>query len=619
MDNLFLSDALLLKVEKPARYIGQEVNSIMKNPEAIDVRFGLCFPDVYEIGMSHVGLSILYDYMNRREDTWCERVFSPWVDLDEIMETEHIPLFTLESQQPIKEMDFLGFTITYEMAYTNVLRLLDLGQVPLKSADRSEDDPIVCAGGPCVYNPEPISDFIDFFYIGEGEVALDQIIDTYKDHKAKGGTRLEYLEKIASIDGIYVPAFYDVAYNEDGTIASFKPNNPHAKEQVKKMIVMNFTESRYPLKPLVPYVQTVHDRVVLELFRGCSRGCRFCQAGMIYRPVREKDVEILKSQAIEIVKNTGHDEISLISLSSSDYSQLNTLATHLIEAPELEHVNLSLPSLRIDDFSIDLMSKVQDVKKSSLTFAPEAGSQRMRNVINKNISEEDILQGSSDAFRGGWNRVKLYFMLGLPTETEEDVLAIPKLGQDIVNKWFEMPKELRKQRLQVVISTAFFIPKAFTPFQWMGQDTSEQFMEKASMINQAVNKKNIKYNSHDANTSRIEGVLARGDRKLNDVILNVYQQGAKYDAWTEHFDINKWNKAFEACDIDASFYNERTRSFDEILPWDFIDIGVKKSFMQEEYEKAVQGETTVNCMEGCTNCGAMCFEGGICYAPKTKV
>ena len=619
MDKLFLSDAVLLGIEKPARYIGQEVNAIVKDKSSVDIRFGMCFPDVYEIGMSHVGLSILYDLLNKREDTWCERIFNPWVDLDKVMEEKSLPLFGLESQEPIKDLDIIGITIQYEMAYTNILRVLDLGQIPLESKDRSEDDPIICAGGPCVYNPEPIADFIDFFYIGEGEVALDEVLDLYKANKAKGGSRKSYLEMIAELDGIYVPAFYDVTYNEDGTIASFLPNNDHAKASVKKLIMMEMTESRYPLKPIVPYVQTVHDRVVVELFRGCSRGCRFCQAGMIYRPVREKDVETLKAQAKEIVKNTGHDEISLISLSSSDYSELYELASDLIDAPELEHVNLSLPSLRIDDFSIDLMSKVQDVRKSSLTFAPEAGSQRMRDVINKNITEEDILGGCSEAFRGGWNRVKLYFMLGLPTETQEDVEAIAKLGDAITEEWFKMPKEMRRQKLQVVLSTSFFIPKPFTPFQWFGQNTSKEFLGKASSINKSVNKRNIKYNSHDAETSRIEGILARGDRKLNKVILEVYKLGARYDAWSEYFDVKKWNTAMETCGIDGAFYNERNRRYEEILPWDFIDIGVKKSFLYDEWLLAEKAATTVNCMEGCTNCGAMSFEGGICYASKTKV
>jgi len=616
MKDLFLNDDILLQVEKPARYVGGEVNAIYKHLASIDIRFALCFPDIYEIGMSHVGLSILYNFLNERSDTWCERVFSPWIDLDQILEERNLPLFSLESQTPLKEFDFIGFTVQYEMCYTNILRVLELSNVPIDRRDRREEDPIVCAGGPCVYNPEPISDFIDFFYIGEGEVALDDIMVLYKTHQAQGGKRKDFLKKVAKINGVYVPALYTVTYNEDGTIASFIGIDETVPNPVKKQVVMNLGPAKYPMKPIVPYIQTVHDRVVLELFRGCSRGCRFCQAGMIYRPVREKDVEVLKQQGIEMIKNTGHNEISLISLSSSDYSALNELATHLIKAPELKHVNLSLPSLRIDDFSIDLMQKVQDVRKSSLTFAPEAGSQRMRDVINKNISEEDILQGSLEAFKGGWNRVKLYFMLGLPTETEEDVLAIPKLAQDIVATWYQLPKEKRNKRLQVVVSTSFFIPKPFTPFQWMAQSTSEEFLKKAEMIYKNINRKNIKYNSHDAHTSRIEGILARGDRRLNKVILTAYKKGARYDAWSEHFNVALWDEAFAEHGIDSRFYNERERLEDEILPWDFIDVGVKKQFLYHEYQQALKEETTINCMDGCTHCGATCYGGGICYVRK---
>jgi len=617
MKQLMLSDEILLSVEKPARYIGDEFNSVKKNLDNIDIRFALCFPDLYEIGMSNVGLSILYNFLNCREDTYCERVFSPWVDLEEHMRKENIPLFSLESQDPINKFDFIGFTLQYEMIYTNIINSLDLANIPVYSRDRSENDPIICAGGPCAYNPEPIAEFIDFFYIGEGESNLSQVLDIYKKYKQKNNSKDEFLKEIATIEGIYVPKFYDVEYNEDGTIKSFTPNCSEAKEKINKQLVMNVTDVPYPTKPIVPYIQTVHDRVVLELFRGCIRGCRFCQAGMIYRPVRLKDVEKLKEQAAQLLKNTGHDEISLISLSSSDYDYLYELAQHLIDTYGKEnHINISLPSLRIDSFSLELMSKVQDVRKSSLTFAPEGGSQRLRDVMNKGISEEDILNGCKQAFEGGWNRVKLYFMLGLPTETLDDVKAIATLGQDIVEKYYELPKEKRRTKVQVVVSTSFFVPKPFSPFQWVAQNTVEEFMAKQDLLNKNINKKNIKYNCHDAYLSVLEGVMARGDRKIGQVIKKAHELGARFDAWSEHFDNDIWTKAFEECNIDPMFYTARERKKDEILPWDFINIGVEKDFLYNEYEKAKAAKITPNCKLGCSSCGSNIFTGGLCDESK---
>lgn len=614
MNELKLSDKILLSVDKPARYIGNEINCIYKDTKTIDIRFALCFPDVYEIGMSHLGLSILYDFLNKREDTYCERVFSPWVDLDKIMREESIPLFALESQDDLKDFDMLGFTVQYELSYTNILRILDLSNIPLYSKDRTEEDPLIIAGGPCTYNPEPIADFIDFFYIGEGEVKLNDVLDLYKSMKAEGKDRDAFLEAVATIDGIYVPKFYDVTYNEDGTLSSFKPNHIHAKERIRKNLVLDLTPSSYPEKPIVPFLQVVHDRVVLELFRGCIRGCRFCQAGYVYRPVREKDVETLKGQAVALIEQTGHEEISLVSLSSSDYKPLVELSEHIIDNVGKEkHVNLSLPSLRIDAFSLDLMSKVQDIKKSSLTFAPEAGSQRLRDVINKGITEEQILKGSKDAFEGGWNRVKLYFMLGLPTETMDDVEDISVLSQKIVEKYYELPKEIRKVAVQVVTSASFFVPKPFTPFQWVAQDTYDTFKMKQQRLNRIINKKNVKFNSHDAKTSVLEGVIARGDRRLSQVIYEAYQLGAMFDAWSEHFRSNVWESAFTNTGIDPAFYASRERSTDELLPWDFIDIGVSKTFLLKEYERALAGETTPNCATSCSVCGAQEFGGGICY------
>ena len=617
MRKLALSDDILLKIEKPARYIGNEVNSVMKKKEDIDVRFAFVFPDVYEIGMSHLGIQILYDMLNRRDDVWCERVYSPWTDLDKIMREEGIPLFALESQDAIKDFDFIGITIQYEMCYTNILQVLDLAQIPMFAKDRTEEHPIVIGGGPCTYNPEPLADFFDIFYIGEGETEFYNLMDKYKEWKASGKSRKEFLEMAAEIPGLYVPSFYDVTYNEDGTICSFVPNNEHAKPMIQKQIVMDVSDTYYPEKPVVPFIKATQDRVVLEIQRGCIRGCRFCQAGMLYRPTRERDVEVLKDYAYKMLKNTGHEEISLSSLSSSDYSQLQELITFLIDEFKGKGINISLPSLRIDAFSLDVMSKVQDVRKSSLTFAPEAGSQRLRNVINKGLTEEVILEGAGQAFEGGWTRVKLYFMLGLPTETEEDMKAIAHLAEKIAKRYYEIPKDQRNGKCQIVASTSFFIPKPFTPFQWATMLNKEDYIAKANIVNHEMkaqlNHKSLKYNWHEADVTVLEGVFARGDRRVSKVLLEAYKLGCIYDSWGEHFRYDLWMQAFENTGVDVAFYNLRERDLDEILPWDFIDIGVSKEFLKREWKNALAEKVTPNCRMQCAGCGAMSFGGGVCF------
>ena len=622
MRKLALRDEILLQIDKAARYIGGEVNAVMKNKEDVDIRFAMAFPDVYEIGMSNLGMMILYDMFNKRDDVWCERLFSPWTDLDKIMREEHIPLFTLESQDPVKDFDFLGITLGYEMCYTNVLQLLDLSGIALLSADREENDPVIIGGGACAYNPEPLAEFFDLFYIGEGETVYDALFDAYKANKKAGGSRSDFLLKAAQIPGIYVPSLYEVTYKEDGTIESFHPTCEGVSEKVEKQLIIDMDKDYNNLEaPVVPHIKATQDRVTLEIQRGCIRGCRFCQAGMIYRPTRERDVEKLKKAARTMLQKTGHEEISLSSLSSSDYSHLKEIVNFLIDEFRDEAVNISLPSLRIDAFALDVMSKVQDVKKSSLTFAPEAGSQRLRNVINKGLTEEDILHGAGEAFKGGWNQVKLYFMLGLPTETEDDMKGIAHLAQKIAETYYEtVPKEQRKGKVQINVSTSFFVPKPFTPFQWAPMFREEDFIEKAKIVKNEIrsqlNQRSIRYNWHEPDVTVLEGFLARGDRRCSKVILKAYEKGALYDAWSESFHYAIWKEAFKETGVDIEFYTLRERSTDEILPWDFIDAGVTKKFLIREWEQAKAETVTPNCRQKCSGCGVLKYKGSVCCESK---
>lgn len=618
MRELALSDDILMKIDKPARYIGNELNSVKKNPASVDIRFAMCFPDVYEIGMSHLGIQILYEMFNRRADVYCERVYSPWPDLHKIMKEQKIPLFALETQDPIADFDFVGITLQYEMCYTNILQILDLGRIPIFQKDRSDSDPLIICGGPCTYNPEPVADFFDLVYLGEGEISYDALFDLYIEMKRnKTYTREGFLRRACKIPGIYAPSLYEVRYHEDGTIAGMEPKYEDVPRTVTRQVLMDLDEGAYPTKPLVPFVRATQDRVVLEIQRGCIRGCRFCQAGMIYRPNREKSLEVLKRYAREMLEATGQEEISLSSLSSSDYSKLPELINFLIDECCGEGVNISLPSLRIDAFSLDVMSKVQDVRKSSLTFAPEAGSQRLRDVINKGLTREDILQGAGMAFEGGWNKVKLYFMLGLPTETEEDMRAIPELANEIAVRYYEIPKEQRNGKCQVSISTSFFVPKPFTPFQWAPMYPKEEYLRRAKIVNdtmkEQLNRKSLRYHWHEADVTVLEGIFARGDRRISQAIYYAYESGCIFDAWGDFFDVEKWDAAFEKAGLDVAFYAYRERNIDEILPWDFIDVGIRKDFFVREWKRAMEGTVTPNCRMMCSGCGCKSLGGGVCY------
>ena len=607
-------EACLKKVQKPARYIGNEFNSVHKEKTDGMVSFAFCFPDVYEVGMSHLGMKILYHMMNDREDTVCERVFAPWVDMEEELRSNNIPLLSLESHSPVAEFDIVGFTLQYEMSFSNLINMLDMAHIPLRSKDRGENDTFVCAGGPCAYNGEPIAECIDFFILGEGEEVNNEILDTYKEWKAEKGSRIEYLEKIAKIEGVYVPQFYDVEYNEDCTIKSIKPNCEGVPEKIKKRIVKELDDSYILDRMVVPFMDIVHDRMTLELFRGCIRGCRFCQAGYLYRPVRQHSVEKLVDAAKKMIASTGYEEMSLSSLSTSDYTDLHLLIDELLKLTVEKRINLSLPSLRVDNFSMELMEKVQTVKKSGLTFAPEAGTQRLRDVINKNVLESDLLRTSRIAFEGGYNRIKLYFMIGLPTETEEDVIGIAELAQKVVDVFYTIPKEIRKGRqLTVTVSTSSFVPKPFTPFQWEPQDRIDMLIEKQKLLKEHIKTKSISYNWHQSHVSFLEAVFAKGDRRLCDVLIAAQKKVCRFDGWDEHFAYDKWLEAFSECGVDPEFYAYRRIEHSEILPWEHIDIGVSKNHLIKEHKLAYEGKTTPSCREKCSGCGAAKFGGGVCF------
>lgn len=606
-------EKILQKVQKPTRYIGGEFGCVKKNPKDVKIRFALCFPDLYEVGMSHLGMKILYHMKNERNDTYCERAFLPWDDMIEELENNNIPLYALESGDPLKDFDFLGFSLQYEMCYTNVLAMLKLARIPVKACDRDDNFPIICAGGSCTYNPEPMADFIDFFIIGEGEEVNNEVLSAYAAWKDKGGgKKSDFLYKIATtIKGVYVPAFYDVEY-DDNKVKSVKPNAKGVPEKIKKRIIVDLDRAYFPDKIIVPFGEVIHDRITLELFRGCIRGCRFCQAGVIYRPVRERSRENLLDIAGKLIRNTGYEEISLLSLSTSDYSDLPEFTSALIEMTEKQMINMALPSLRIDNFSIELMQKIQKVRKSGLTFAPEAGTQRMRDIINKGITEEDILKSAKIAFEGGYQSIKLYFMIGLPYETDADIAGIMELSKKVVDVYFSIPREKAGRGVNITASVSSFVPKPFTPFQWVKQNSFDELMEKQKILRENIRSKKITLNYHESKLSVLEGVFARGDRRLGRVLEKASEAGCMFDGWSEHFSYEKWEKAFEECGINPADYT-RAREYDETLPWDIIDVGVTKEFLINESEKAKRGETTKNCREGCSGCGASIWEGGVCF------